>query len=786
MKYLKLGLYSLGGLIAIVIIALTIFVFTFDPNSHKDKFTSFVKERFQRNLSIEGNIKLSIFPTIGLNLGKTTLSEVNSGTLFSSLDSARISIELFPLLRKELVIDEIRISGLRANLIRYKNGKTNIDDLYNLSSQESNHVKEQSPSQKVRFDIDDITLTDADVTWDDRFEGRKLAVNRFNLKTGKIANRADGKIELSAIVVADKPKANLNFQLTGQYRYDLDQFEFALSKFDSKVKGSAYEVNLFNAQVKGNVEVSPNSKALKASELEMEASGGMAGLAVSEIKFSAPKLQANLTTNEISLDGVALNARGKKDNDDVVLKIDAPKLNISKQKASGANIVGQAKLTGPQRNMDAKFSLSGIEGTQGIVQIKKAVVELDGKQGDSAIKGTITTPLTANLETKIVELNKLVADLNVANPSLPQKAAKLPINGNVSVDYGKQTLTSDLATKFDESTILAKVGLTKFTPPSYFFDVNIDRFNVDKYFPPDNDSKEKPLDFSALKGLNANGKLSIHNLVVSNIKASEVNLEMKVANGKADVSSMTAHLYQGSLNGLLSVNANNNHVAVKQQLTGVSVGPLIKDVMNKDLIEGKGNVSLNVTSAGNTTTAIKKGLNGTASANLKDGAVKGINLAQSFRNLKSLLGKKDAEQGTNKQEKTDFSELTGSFTIKNGVAHNEDLSAKSPFFRLSGNGDIDIGNNTINYLTKATVVNTSAGQGGKDLNDLKGLTVPVRVTGSLDSPHYHLEVSKLALQSVKQKLQEKLVPQEKSEEKKKDFDEKKKELANKLRGIFKH
>ena len=75
---------------------------------------------------------------------------------------------------------------------------------------------------------------------------------------------------------------------------------------------------------------------------------------------------------------------------------------------------------------------------------------------------------------------------------------------------------------------------------------------------------------------------------------------------------------------------------------------------------------------GQTITAIKKALNGNAAIKLTDGAIKGINIAGSIRNAKAKLGslKGETTQAASQTEKTDFSELTASFNIKNGVAHN--------------------------------------------------------------------------------------------------------------------
>jgi peptidoglycan/xylan/chitin deacetylase (PgdA/CDA1 family) len=132
---------------------------------------------------------------------------------------------------------------------------------------------------------------------------------------------------------------------------------------------------------------------------------------------------------------------------------------------------------------------------------------------------------------------------------------------------------------------------------------------------------------------------------------------------------------------------------------------------------------------------LKKALAGSASIALNDGAIKGINLAEALRKAKAAIGSKSAqEQTASGGDKTDFTEMTASFSISKGVAHNEDLSAKSPFIRIGGAGDLDIGEGRMNYLAKAAIVNTAAGQGGKDAGSLAGLTVPVRIRRLSSAP----------------------------------------------------
>jgi AsmA protein len=154
---------------------------------------------------------------------------------------------------------------------------------------------------------------------------------------------------------------------------------------------------------------------------------------------------------------------------------------------------------------------------------------------------------------------------------------------------------------------------------------------------------------------------------------------------------------------------------------------------------------------------MKKALSGNASLALRDSSLKGVNLGELLHQARALRGSNPpAEQGVTPAERTDFTELGASFVIRNGVAHNDDLSAKSPLLRLAGSGDIDIGANSIDYLVKASVVASSGGQGGKELAELRSVTVPVKITGPLDAPRFRADLGATVGDAVKQRAEEKL------------------------------
>lgn len=649
MKALKIAGIVLGIVVALVLAGIAVVASQFDAARIKSELASVVLEQKQRTLKIDGELELSFWPSVGVKLGKLSLSEHRSEQVFASVEAARVSVAVLPLLSRRIVVNTVDVAGVKATLVKHKDGTLNIADL--LSD-------DKSASQPLQLDIAGIKLADVQLVWRDEKAGSTTTIAGLDLATGRV--------------------------------------------------------------------------------------------------------QADTGRKTFQVDALALAAKGKVDADSFDVRLDVPQLSVTPEKSGGENVTLTAVLTGAQRKVEAKLALGGIEGTAQALKVARLAFDLDARAGESAVKGTLNSALVADLDHRKVALEKFSGAFEIANPQLPMKQLKLPLNGSLHADLAKQSAAGHVATQFDESKIALKLDIAKFAPLALGFDLDIDRLNVDKYLPPkkagagEKKGGDDKLDFSALKSLNLNGTVKIGSLQVANVKAGNVKLQIRAAEGRLDIAPHSASLYEGTLSGSLSLDADGNTVAAKENLAGVSINPLLKDAVGRDLISGRGNVALDVGSRGDSVTAMKKALHGSASLSLRDGAIKGINLAQSLRDLKAKFSsRQDAVQQAKAADKTDFAELTASFRIASGVAHNEDLAAKSPFLRLAGAGDIDIGNNAMNYLAKASIVASAGGQGGKDLDYLKGITIPVRASGPFDDLSYRIEFGGLAGEAVKAKVAEK-------------------------------
>lgn len=359
-------------------------------------------------------------------------------------------------------------------------------------------------------------------------------------------------------------------------------------------------------------------------------------------------------------------------------------------------------------------------------------------------------------------------DLQVAMPGLPAGKMNVKFSGDAAADLDALSATGSNRLSFDDTNVQASWQLPAFTPLRASFDATIDRLNVDRYLPQPaakgtesaaspKPAVDAPIGLPIPAGLDLTGKLKIGALQVAGVKIDRADLALRLTGRRLTVSPLRFDLYGGRAAGQLMADATGGQrVSAQLALDGVDLRPLLIDAARTDLLAGRGKVALDVTTGGRTLGAMKAGLAGSASLVLRDGALKGINLARSLREIKSSLSAEPAAQATSSDAQTDFSDISASFRIVRGVARNDDLLARSPFLRLTGAGDIDIAQGHLDYLARVVVVNTSTGQDGKQLEHLRGVTVPLRVQGPFAAPKFRLEVAGLAKEAARARLGEKL------------------------------
>ena len=357
-----------------------------------------------------------------------------------------------------------------------------------------------------------------------------------------------------------------------------------------------------------------------------------------------------------------------------------------------------------------------------------------------------------------------------------------------------------LKVRVDDTELNGTASVKNFAAPAIRFSLNANRVDVDRYLPPRSDKASKKtastaptpgsaaatattLPLEPLRSLDVDGNISLGKLKIVGARLSDMQLGINGKGGQIQLHPVKGNLYNGQYEGdiKLDVRTDTPKVSVNEKLTTVNVGPLLKDVMDKELVSGTANITANLTTAGSDLESIKKTLNGKASFSFTDGKVNGVNLGQMIREAYAKLKKKPAPPKT--ENATDFAEMSGSVTAINGIVRNNDLNAKSPLLRVKGEGKVDLPKDHISYLVSAAIVESNEGQTGKELEELKSLVIPIKVTGGITDPKFSLDLVPVLQKRAKQVIDEKVSKEKKKIKKHIEKDLKKKleeELKKKL------
>lgn len=265
------------------------------------------------------------------------------------------------------------------------------------------------------------------------------------------------------------------------------------------------------------------------------------------------------------------------------------------------------------------------------------------------------------------------------------------------------------------------------------------------------DWSTEPIDFSGLRAVNADLDLSAKAIHWDKLKIGATKLAIKLAGGKLTTELSQFKLYDGDGTGKLVLDGAGKTAAVDAdfKLSKVSAYPLLRDAAGFDHIEGAGNLDIALKTSGRSERDFVSALNGSAGFDFRDGAVRGINIAQMMRSLSVdvLLGWQE-----NKAAKTDFSVFTSKFKIDKGIAKSTAFRLIGPLVRVGGGGTVDMPRQHLDWKVDPKVVPTLEGQtrkkGKKTKNnkdrrqdgEMVGLGVPVIIKGPWSDPKIYPDI----------------------------------------------
>jgi AsmA protein len=764
LRRVALGLLGLAVLVAA---GVAWFVASFDADRYKGLAIDWMKREHGRTLAIDGPVKLSVLPRLEVQLSKLRLSEQGRADAFASIDEAGLAVGLLPLLSRQLVVERISAKGVHAVYTRDAKGRRNIDDLLGADAKardKANDTTSTAPPAAFKFDIRHIDLEDVRASVDDRMIPLSGELTLVSLKSGRLAGGVTSPVSLEARLALRQPA--LNGRLAGQTQLMLDAASGSAKASDMKLefKGDAAGATAIDARIGGTLAYAGGSGAMSASDLALDLDATLGALKLTDSHLKLASFAFDPAKKAMALAKLQLGLAGQQGKDPLAFTLDWPQLDVQGETLKGSPMKGSFSLAGTNA-VDGRFESGAPAGSFEQIRLPGLTVALKGRNGPRQFEGQLKSELLLKPEQRAASFDRLELQAKVQEASAPPLALTLRGAAHASAKDAGWKVAGSLHDNKLESQGAAQFGAGAKSVPNVQAEARFDSLDLNQLLPPPSaasapvagSAADAPIDLAGLRAVNGKFGLRAGRFAYRQYRVADARIDATLANGLLRVPTLQGKAFGGSIDASGFADATGNKLGAKLAGSGVDVNALLKDVAGFDRLEGTGRVSADVQSSGRSVAALRRGLGGTASLALRDGAIKGFNLAKALRQAKAALSlKQDAAQRASQTEKTDFSELNASFRIADGVARNSDLDLKSPFLRLGGEGAIDIGRGRIDDPARATVDSTATGQGADELAALKGLTVPVKLSGPFEAVDWSIQWSAIAAGALKNEVQNRL------------------------------
>ncbi len=181
--------WLVAGIIALFVLGAVAFILLFDANDFRDEISSAVENATGRELTIEGEIGLSFFPWLAVDVGRTSMGNAEGfgDEPFARFERARMGVRLLPLLlRRQVVTSSVDVDGFELNLQENKQGVSNWGDL--LADKEGEKKQEEKAGDSD-IDAAGVSFSNATVSYYDARSGARYVLREADMRVGPVTGK---------------------------------------------------------------------------------------------------------------------------------------------------------------------------------------------------------------------------------------------------------------------------------------------------------------------------------------------------------------------------------------------------------------------------------------------------------------------------------------------------------------------------------------------------------------------------------------------------------------------
>ena len=249
--------------------------------------------------------------------------------------------------------------------------------------------------------------------------------------------------------------------------------------------------------------------------------------------------------------------------------------------------------------------------------------------------------------------------------------------------------------------------------------------------------------YQGLKGFAADILLQANNVRWRGMDFADVTAQMTNKAGLLEIIQLQGKLNQGvvSLPGTLDATASHPRIVFHPRLENVEIGTILNAFNYPISLTGKMSLAGDFSGADIDANAFRHTWQGTAHVEMADTRMEGMNFQQMIQQAVERNGG-DVKAAENFDNVTRLDRFTTDLTLKDGVVTLNDMQGQSPVLALTGEGMLNLADQTCDTQFDIRVVGGWNGE-SKLIDFLKETPVPLRVYGNWQQLNYSLQVDQL-------------------------------------------
>ncbi|HWL28425.1 MAG TPA: AsmA family protein [Burkholderiaceae bacterium] len=660
---------------------------------------------------------------------------------------------------------------------------------------------EPTTGTDLQIDIAGLDLKNGEIHLYDNQTGAVARVMKLDLNTGRMTTNQAFNVAFTGRLVGEYPVADAGLEGQALVQFNPREQTYSAQKMNVVVGGNIGPLVAKSATLRGSLAYSAYSEMISASNLELAIQGEMTGeqpIKGLETSLVVPQLRMDRSQAELQVEKLAYRAKGSLPDRSFDIAFDAPNLSVSPESAKGNPVSGTVKLTSKDEVLGVALTMSGLGGNASKLTLKE--LKLDGglKKSNRLVQLKMTSPANWDVFAEKGSLSAMKGDIRIEDAALPGGSFEFPYIGSLQADLIEDQISSDINAVLSGSRLDFGLKATRLDNPKVDFDLKADKLDFNTLFPPVPPAKPAPapapkpadkpaepaqkpappppaeaqaapapsntLNLAFLDSIDVSGNIAIGELKVQKVQAKEFAASVRAAEGKLAITGIKADLYEGKLDGSITANAQNA-VGAQLAVNNVVLGPLLEDLAGEDRLAGRGTVNLKLGSQGSTMAALEAGLGGTVQARVRDGSIRGLNVTQTLREVNDAVRNvfsgqlPDIATRFDPSRQTQFTSLDTDIEFSNGQGTVKKLNVVAPLLRISEGSpaSLDIVNEQLDLMVNVRVAADKKEEGAGALEDLKGVAIPLRISGPFDQLDYRVQWQDIANKTVKQAVQDGLV-----------------------------